>query len=254
MNDRTEKTATRSMIAAAALGAAAMYLLDPDKGRRRRAIGRDRVRALAGDIGDFIGKAMRDAAGRLQGLKAEAIAQLRRDRVPDDLMLIERVRARMGRIVSHPHAIQIGANQGRIMLSGPILAGEIGPLLDAARLGRGVRGVEDELVVHDHPEAVPSLQGGHRRTPESSTVLGENWTPALRVAAIAGGGLLALYGLRSRSGTGTAFAALGIALCARGATNLPADRMLGGARRSITHASPAPDPAAAGSKQDDSAR
>ena len=43
---RTGSTRLTTVIAAIALGAASMYVFDPDKGRRRRAMGRDKVRQL----------------------------------------------------------------------------------------------------------------------------------------------------------------------------------------------------------------
>ena len=118
-------------------------------------------------------------------------------------MLIERVRAKMGRIVSHPHAIQIGASNGRITLSGPILAHEAEPLLDAVRSVWGVNDIEDHLVVYDHPESIPALQGGGRRREMRPEILQEEWTPALRVAAILGGGALAVCAIRQRGLTET---------------------------------------------------
>jgi uncharacterized membrane protein len=94
----------------------------------------------------------------------------------------------------------------------------------------GVAGVEDHLVVPDHPETVPSLQGGNRRREIRAEIMQENWTPALRVAAMLGGGALAAQGLRHRSLAGAALAALGLALTARGVTNQPVQRLAGMAR------------------------
>jgi hypothetical protein len=113
------------IVGGAALGAAAMYVLDPDRGRRRRALARGKARRAVADIGNFFAVAARDAANRMHGLRARARRLIGRAAAPDDLMVIERVRARMGRIVSHPHAIQIGALGGRVILSGPILASEV---------------------------------------------------------------------------------------------------------------------------------
>lgn len=215
------------LLLGAALGAVAMYVFDPDKGRRRRAVARDKVRALGTDMADLIDTAARDVTFRAQGLKAQALRPFRREGIPDDLVLIERVRAKLGRVVSHPHAIQIGAQQGRVTLSGPILVDEVERLLDAVRRVWGVSEVEHHLVVHEHPESVPSLQGGARRPEMRSEIMQENWTPALRVAAILGGGLLAAYGARHRSLTGLAVAGIGLAVAARGATNVPVHRFAG---------------------------
>jgi hypothetical protein len=209
----------------AALGAVAMYVLDPDKGRRRRALARGKARRVAADIGDFFGVAARDAANRVRGLQARARRLIGRATSPDDLMIIERVRARMGRIVSHPHAIQIGARGGRVTLSGPILTSEVRRLLDAVRSVRGVSDIDNCLVAHDHPGSISSLQGGVERQSPRPEILQENWTPSLRIAAVVGGGLLALCGLRVGNSTGAALAGIGLSLTARGATNMPIRRM-----------------------------
>jgi hypothetical protein len=209
----------------AALGAVAMYILDPDKGRRRRAIARGKARRVAADIGDFFGVAARDAANRMHGLRARARRLIGHASAPDDLLIIERVRARMGRIVSHPHAIQIGARDGRVTLSGPILAGEVRGLLDAVRSVRGVSDIDNYLVVHEHPGSISSLQGGVERQPPRPEILQENWTPSLRIAAVLAGSVLVLYGLRAGNSTGAALAAIGLTLTARGATNIPLQRL-----------------------------
>jgi hypothetical protein len=147
--------------------------------------------------------------------------------VPDDLQLIERVRARMGRLVAHPHAIQVGANNGRVTLSGPVLRHEVARLLDAIRRVWGVATVEDRLVVYDSPESISSLQGGAADRKPVSPAARAHWSPAQQGAAILGGAALSLYGLRERSPLGLLFAAGGIALLLRGATNRPLAALAG---------------------------
>jgi len=207
---------------AAVLGGIAMYMLDPDRGKRRRALIGDKAYSIVSDTRQALGAASRDAAHRIEGLRARARRLVSDTPVPDDLQLIERVRARMGRLVSHPHAIQVGANNGRVTLSGPVLRHEVPRLLDAIRTVWGVASVEDGLVVHDSSESISSLQGGgtaDRKRPSARTRA--RWAPALQGAAIVGGGLLALYGLRDRSPLGVILAGGGTALLLRGATNLP---------------------------------
>jgi len=100
----------------AAIGALAMYAFDPQRGRRRRAIARDKTLSLATHAGGFLRRAGRDLQGRMHGWQAQAQRWSRDEGIPDDLKLIERVRSRLGRVCSHPHAIQVGANQGRVTL------------------------------------------------------------------------------------------------------------------------------------------
>jgi hypothetical protein len=147
--------------------------------------------------------------------------------VPDDLQLIERVRARMGRLVSHPHAIQVGANNGRVTLSGPVLRHEVARLLDAIRSVWGVSEVEDRLVAHDHADAISSLQGGVDDRYAEPTFMRESWPPGIRGAALLGGLMLSLYGTRQRSLAGCALTGVGLALALRGALNEPITRLAG---------------------------
>jgi hypothetical protein len=204
------------LLTAAALGAAAMYVFDPDKGRRRRAIGRDKVRSYVGRARSFATSAARDANHRLQGVRARMRRRFVGEPATDDLMLIERARAAMGRVVSHPHAVQVGAKAGRLLLSGPILESEVPFLMAALHLVPGVKEIEDHLVAHATAESIPALQDGGVRQANK-----ELWTPTARAAAIVGGSVLALSGVRSRSLAGLALAAIGLALSARGATNRP---------------------------------
>ena len=222
MTDELEtQRAWTKVLGALALGAALMYTLDPDKGRRRRAVARDKVYSALLDAREAVGVTRRDIAHRFDGLRAHVDRLVRRRPAPDDLQLIERVRARMGRLVSHPHALQVGANRGKVTLSGPILAREAGPLLDALRGVWGVAEIEDRLVAHEHPEHVPSLQGGVEPRRPRPLVMQENWPPALRAAALAGGAMLALYGLRQRSLAGCLYTVAGAAIALRGSTNRP---------------------------------
>ena len=199
----------------AAFGAAAMYVLDPDKGRRRRAIARDKAASFLTEAGETLNEAKRDIANRAQGTQARALHWLHRDTDTDDLRLIERVRARVGRVVSHPHAIQVGARDALVTVSGPILAAEVAVLLAAVRRVPGVRSVDEHLVVHAHPDSVPSLQGLRRRRDDRTALLASN-APVVRAAALVSGGLLVLHGLTQRSVTGLVLAALGAGLAARG--------------------------------------
>lgn len=204
------------IIGSLALGAIAMYAFDPDKGRRRRALARDKAYSLLIDTRHAAGVTRRDVAHRIEGLHARARRLWTTRPTADDLQLIERVRARMGRMVSHPHAIQVGALHGRVTLSGPILAHEAPSLVAAVRTVWGVHGVEDLLVVHDHPESIPSLQGG---IDPLASQPHEHWPPALRAAALSSGVLLVLTGARQRSLGGLVVAGAGIALALRGVTN-----------------------------------
>ena len=64
------------MAIAAALGAAAMYVLDPESGRRRRALARDHLRGRWNEVGDYARKKARHFRNRAQGVLAETASTL----------------------------------------------------------------------------------------------------------------------------------------------------------------------------------
>lgn len=55
----------------AAIGAGIMYLLDPDGGRRRRALVRDQLVSAGHKASDAVGATSRDMTNRARGVVAE---------------------------------------------------------------------------------------------------------------------------------------------------------------------------------------
>lgn len=141
---------------ALAAGAFATFFLDPEQGRRRRAIARDRLSSglrRAADSSQALAHGLRNRTG---GLVAGARRRLSPVPVSDDV-LAERVRARMGHIVSHS-SIDVQAVQGEVTLRGPVLDTEIEGLLRAVRAVPGVHGVVNQLEPHPRPGNIPGLQ------------------------------------------------------------------------------------------------
>ena len=124
-----------------AVGVALMYFLDPNLGRRRRARTRDKVVHAARVVNEGAKVTARDTVHRVQGAWAEARKMFEQEEVTDDV-LIGRVRADLGRVVSHPHAIEVAASGGHVTLIGPILSHEVRPLLRAIRRVAGRTGRE----------------------------------------------------------------------------------------------------------------
>lgn len=128
------------------LGASVMYVLDPRVGRRRRALIRDKAQSYWRRTGNFISQTVRDARQRTSGLIAET--QLRGAEVPADEVLVARVRAQIGHVISQLGAIDVSAHQGRITLSGSIPAHEVEKLLAAVASVAGVTAVVNRLEMH----------------------------------------------------------------------------------------------------------
>lgn len=150
-----------TLIGGLGLGALLMYLADPQSGRRRRARLRDQAVHAATRAQEGADVVRRDARNRARGLAATARRWARpREAHPDDVVLMERVRAALGRVTSHPHALQVGANDGHVVVSGVALAHESGAILASVARVPGVKTVEDHLDLHEAAGRVPALQGG----------------------------------------------------------------------------------------------
>lgn len=67
-----------TLIGSAALGGGLMYILDPDRGRRRRALVRDKVASAWNRSGETISKTSRDIANRAKGAAFETTRPLRK--------------------------------------------------------------------------------------------------------------------------------------------------------------------------------
>lgn len=226
-----------TLAAGIGLGTGIMYLLDPDRGKRRRALVRDRIKNVARKTSHGVGVTARDVTNRARGLGAQIQSRLKRDKAEvDDDVLRQRVRSKLGRIVSHPSAITTIVDGGKVTLSGPVLRHEVDDLLQSVSGVKGVENVENQLEVHNAPGDIPALQGGRTRPGNRMEFMQEHWSPAARFAAGASGAALAVYGGKRRDALGAGVGAAGLLLLARGLTNLELKRLtgLGGGREAIT--------------------
>jgi osmotically-inducible protein OsmY len=142
-------------------GATLMYMFDPERGNRRRALVRDKVVSAGNKTGMYAGKMSRDLSNRAQGLVAETRTLFRREEVSDDV-LVQRVKAELGRHSVHQRALEVTAEGGRVTLRGPALADEVDALVKAASSVRGVNEVDARLEVHEEAGSISSLQGDVR--------------------------------------------------------------------------------------------
>lgn len=187
---------TLAIVSGVGIGAGLMYILDPNSGKRRRAMVGDKVIHLAHVVEDGVESAARDVNNRAHGLVARTRTAFTQDDA-EDSVIESRVRARLGRYVSHPHAIDVKCEKGRVTVAGPILAAEVEALLNATSKVRGVCDVINWLEIHGTAGSFPALQGGRRRSGQAEEGMGTGWLPAARlVAGTLGGGLAAYAALR----------------------------------------------------------
>lgn len=215
-----------SLLTGVSLGAGFAYFLDPGRGARRRAEVRDRLTHAAAVTRRAIGTTGRDARHRAYGTAATLRTALRRDSA-DDVVIVERVRAVLGRLVSHPHALGVMASEGVVRLRGPILKHEADRLVRAVSRVRGVRDVIDHLEPHEQAGHVPSLQGGRAPARDRVDVLQEHWAPTTRATVGMAGAALAAAGIIRRDLPGTVATVIGVGLVARAVANLPVNRLTG---------------------------
>ena len=183
------------VLGTAGLGAGLMFLLDPDIGKRRRAILRDKLISLTRLTAWAADKTSRDVKNRIYGTIQSTKSHFADTPVIDDIV-VERVRSQMGRAVSHPHAIYVRAQNGRVTLTGEILSEELDNLIRSVSAVKGVREVENRLTAHDEPGDISSLQGGHSSHGSRFALLQSNWPPAVRLAAGVSGGVMTVAGIR----------------------------------------------------------
>ncbi|MGH9834193.1 MAG: SRPBCC family protein [Blastocatellia bacterium] len=207
------------LCAAAGAGAGLMYLLDPNQGGLRRSSLTGGASRAAHTTGSAIGGASRDLFNRARGLVAGAESRFSGDNA-NDRNVIKLIRSEIGRLVSHPRAIQVASHDGRVAITGHILARELDELITRIRSLRGVIEVDNRLHTHERDEDIHHhlhLLGGHL----------SGFSPVARTLTALAGGALIGAGLRRRGVLGAGLGALGFGLVARGLTNIGVKRLIG---------------------------
>jgi uncharacterized membrane protein len=212
-------------LSAAGIGAGLMYVFDPDRGRRRRGVLLNKARHANKIVAQASGKTGRDLQNHLVGVFSEIATLFRTESVPDNV-LEARVRAKLGRVVSHPRAIEVKAGAGLVILGGPILSEEVHPLLNAVVGIPGVKNIESRLEIHDNAD-IPALQGGTRRTGQRFGPFKTTWSPTTRLIAGMAGGALTLYGGKRRGVLGPFISSLGLGIVTRALTNVESRKFVG---------------------------
>ena len=140
------------------LGAVLMYFFDPDRGKSRRALCRDKVEAAGNKVGSYAEKMSREVSNRAHEIVAETKSLFAHEEVTDET-LVDRVRSKLGHHPIDIGAVDIQATNGAVILSGSVTASESLELLKAARRVRGVSRVENQLRVLPDNANAPERPG-----------------------------------------------------------------------------------------------
>lgn len=164
---RAPKLSSIGLFAGGAIvGARLMYLFDPDRGRSRRV--RLRGKAVRGLhlLRREGNKQIRNAGNHLIGRLYELRSSIRdrSNEVSDDILL-DRVRAQLGRDVRHLRMLDFRVENGRVVVEGPALRGEAHRIRERLQKTRGVR--DCDVRVHEvHQEELERLSGRRGTQPQ----------------------------------------------------------------------------------------
>jgi uncharacterized membrane protein len=209
MTNSQEKGKSWMMLAGLAAGAAALYFLDRERGPERRARFSRKAGWLVADLTDTAAKCISDGEHRVRGVVRQVWYGLHRSR-PDDRVLEERIRSRMGRVVGHPHRIHVASCDGAVTLWGTATDYEIRKLIHTVEAMPGVV----EVLNHIEPreDQAPAAEPNVLQQARQETLL--NWSPAARMIVGAAGSATAAYGWKRKDSLGVSLAVLGAGLAA----------------------------------------
>lgn len=124
------------------LGAALMYLFDPERGKARRAQIGDRVKAKAHDAERSAEKLAKDLRNRASGVKAKLS---KTEQAADDDILIARIRSELGHVIDHADRVDVQASLGHVTLTGELPEADIEEAVRCAESVDGVISVDNQL-------------------------------------------------------------------------------------------------------------
>ena len=129
----------------ALLGAAIAYLFDPQNGRRRRMLLRDRTAGLVRQSGRKTARAGRAVAAEAYGVSKKAQHLKEEPKDYDDATLADKVQSEVFRDADIPKGqINVNAEDGIVVLRGEVERPElIEELVERTRKVQGVRDVEN---------------------------------------------------------------------------------------------------------------
>jgi osmotically-inducible protein OsmY len=161
--EKGSKLSAPVLVLAGLAGAAGEFFLDPQSGRRRRAVAKDRVAAFLRRRAAEAEREARHAAGVAKGAVAEATPSPRDPQALNDPALEAKVESEIFRDRGAPKGdVAISVENGVVQLRGELESeGQIEELVEAAREVEGVGGVENLL--HLPGEEAPSKADGRAK-------------------------------------------------------------------------------------------
>jgi hypothetical protein len=133
-----------SLLLGILIGAGLMYILDPDRGRRRRALIRDQMVHGAHEIEEFGGglaSRARHLRNRARGVVIETRSRFYREEIADPILEV-RVRSELTRILVDASGIAVSSEHGRITLRGMAPDADVDSLIEGVQ---NVPGVQDVI-------------------------------------------------------------------------------------------------------------
>ena len=142
----------------AALGSLAGFFLDPDRGRSRRALTRDRVRGIARRAGRRAERAGQAVGAQVYGMSQRAQHRHDPPKDYDDATLAAKVETELFRPPDVPKGqINVNVQDGVVQLRGEVA--DRGLVEDLAERTRRIQGVRDvENLLHTPGTAAPMHQ------------------------------------------------------------------------------------------------
>ena len=139
------------------LGAMLAYFFDPDNGRRRRAMARDRVPAFFRRMSERAEQKGGAVAAKAEGAKQKATHLKEEEKPqPDDVTLAQKVETEIFRDADVPKGqINVNAENGKIVLRGEVEKPEL--IKDLEKRTKKVQGVtEVENLLHTPGSPIPT--------------------------------------------------------------------------------------------------
>jgi osmotically-inducible protein OsmY len=139
------------LLAAMSIGALIQYLLDPQKGRTRRARLSDQGKARWRDLKEALGRRARYERGRLKGVAHEVAAMGTEDsdgtQPVDDGLILQRIQSQiLGPARSEVADLEVHVEEGVVVLSGRVSGPAKPRLLGQIHNVTGVREIRDQTV------------------------------------------------------------------------------------------------------------